>query len=308
MYRFISLSLLTTLMLWSTSLEEVIALSDKNPSLQSVTAQIEMYEHLYKASQSKNYPSLDLSYGTSYLNETPIMYFNQMPIEVESQNIYTGTLKLTYPLFTGFAIGAGIEMAKLERDRAVLKAEDTKRNLYLGAVQLYVQAVSLKHITVSKNRALEAIEKSYQKVQGFYKQGMIPPSELYRIEANLHEMETSRTKSENDYKIVLNQLSTLTKSTIDTVEDIPLIQELDLRQLQREALERRPDLKSIELMIKEQTSKVALAESANYPSVALVGQLSQVGDDPLHNGTGYSNKDKSAVGVQLNYNLFSGFF
>ena len=307
--------ILSTVMVFGSSLAEVIHLSKNNPALQAATQQAEVYAHLYDVAKSKDYPSVDLSYGGTYLNEEPVVYlqgsFPGLPpgtaMQVQSQNFYSGALKLTYPLFTGFAVTAGIEEAKLRMDRAKLEAKDAKRNLYLGIVQTYVAAVSMKHLLVSQQKALEATQKSYDKAKGFFDQGISSPSELYRIKAELYAIRAQKTETQNHYKIALNGLSMLAKTKINNVEQLPRTQKFSLGRLKQKALNNRPDLMAIRLMIKEQQSKITQAESANYPSVALYGQIARVGDGPGLNGDGYSNKDRSAVGFQLSYNLFSGF-
>jgi len=307
--------ILSTVMVFGSSLAEVIRLSKNNPSLQAATQQAEVYTHLYDVAKSKNYPSVDLSYGGTYLNEEPVVFlrgsFPGLPpgtaMQVQSQNFYSGALKLTYPLFTGFAVTAGIEEAKLRMDRAKLEAKDAKRNLYLGIVQAYVAAVSMKHLLVSQQKALEATQKSYDKAKGFFDQGISSPSELYLIQAGLYAIRTQKTETLNHYNIALNRLSMMTKTKIDTVEQLPRTHKFSLERLKQKALQKRPDLMAIRIMVQEQQSKIIQAESANYPTVALFGQLARVGDGPGLNGDGYSNKDRSAVGFQVSYNLFSGF-
>jgi len=76
-----------------------------------------------------NYPSLELSFSGRYLREKPVMYVgNSFPsfppgtaLQVQSQNQYSGTLKLTYPLFSGFAVSSLIDTAKYEAKRVVAK-------------------------------------------------------------------------------------------------------------------------------------------------------------------------------------------
>ena len=88
---------------------------------------------------------------------------------------------------------------------------------------------------------------------------------------------------------------------------MPNIEKLSLESLTQQALQNRPDLQALEVMVKEQQSQVDLAKSTNYPTVALFAQASQVGDSPELDGDGHTNKDRSAAGFMINYNLFSGF-
>jgi outer membrane protein TolC len=309
------LGILIAVMSFGSTLEETIVLSEQNPSIRAAMQQAKVYASLHDAAKSGHYPSLDLSYSGTYLYEEPVVYlqgsFPGLPpgtaLQIQAQNLYSGAIRLTYPLFTGFAVSAQIDEAKLRMYRAVLEADDAKRNLYMGVVQAYTAAVSMKHLMDSQQDALEATQKSYDKAKGFFDLGMGSASELYRIEANLHAVKAQQIQTNNRYKIALSQLSLMTKETINTVESLPSIQELSLDQLIQKAIVSRPDLRAIRLIVQEQQSKIDLAKSTYYPSVGLYAQAARVGDTLALDGDGFTNKDRSAAGFQINYNLFSGF-
>ncbi|MEA1893346.1 MAG: TolC family protein [Campylobacterota bacterium] len=315
MKNFAYIGILCAVMSYGSTLEEMITLSEKNPSIKAALHQAKVYKSLHSAAQSENYPSLDISYGGTYLHEDPVMYLNSsfagLPpgteMQVQARNLYVGAVKLTYPLFTGFAVTAQIDKSKLRMKRASLEAEDAKRNLYINIVQAYTTALSLKHLIDSEQKAYEATQKSYDKAKAFFDLGMSSSAELYRIEANLNAIKAKQIQTDNGYKIALSQLSLMTKEKIMDVKVLPNIEELSLEKLTKQALQNRPDLQALRLMVKEQQSEIDLAKSSYYPSVALFAQASQVGDTLELDGDGYTNKDRSAAGFSINYNLFSGF-
>ena len=77
--------------------------------------------------------------------------------------------------------------------------------------------------------------------------------------------------------------------------------------LLQEALTARPDLLALETQLDLARTQEQAAESGYYPNVALYGRLARQGDSWELAGDGYTNKDKSAVGFEVTYNLFSGF-
>ncbi|WP_331774444.1 TolC family protein [Sulfurospirillum sp. 1612] len=293
------------------TLPQIIASSETNPSIQAAQQQAKAYEHLLDVAKSSNYPSLDLSYGGTYLDEKPVVYLPASlgggTWQMQSQNIYTGAVSLSYPLFSGFAISARIDEAQLKKQRATLKVKDSKRTLYLNIVHLYTQALAMKHIIVSQKEALAATQESYKKVQGFFEEGMCSSSELYRMEAALHQIQSELVNTKNQYKILLRQLSFLANTTIDTVASLPKIGTIAYTKLKSEALQKRPDIQAMKLLVKETQANIRLAKSGYYPHVALFAQVAYGGDTPALNGDGYTNKNKSAAGFKINYNLFSGF-
>ena len=310
----LSFILISSQILYATALEKIIALADDAPLLQAANAKSQAYEKLYEAQKSLDYPSLDLTYSGTYLKEKPVMYmqssFPLLPsgsaLQIQSQNQYKGTLRLSYALFSGFAVSSLIDKAKYEAKKEALAAEDTKRNLYLGVVALYAKALSFKHLIDSQKIALEATQKSYDKAKAFYELGLIAPSQLYRLEAALNAAKSRLLEIQNSYKVALTQLSALVGKEIIQIQELPQIHIVSLKTLTQEALTKRPDLLALSMMVHKQQSQIALAKSSYYPSVALFVQASQVGDGVDLNGDGFTNKDRSAAGFVINYNLFNG--
>ena len=311
MIKLIFIILLLNAYSFAASLKEVIEFSKTNLSIQAKEQQSKVYDNLLSVAESSNYPSLDISYGGTYLNEKPIVYlpinFGGGEMQMQSQNTYKGALTLSYPLFSGFAISSQIEEAKLKKQRALLKVEDAKRNLYLNIVHMYSSALSIKHIISSEKIALKATQDGYKKAKEFFDLGMSSSSELYRIEASLHKIEAELIKRKKEYKAILNQLSFMSNFKLTDVQKLPNIGVIEFEKLKIEALQKRPDLLATKLIIDEAEAKIKLAKSKDYPSIILFAQAVYSGDNPSLNGDGYTNKDKSVAGFKINYNIFSGF-
>jgi outer membrane protein len=99
----------------------------------------------------------------------------------------------------------------------------------------------------------------------------------------------------------------LTQHPVTGVGALPESGELDLETLTEEALRTRPDLEALRLDVDKRQEEVTLSKSGYYPTVSLYAQAAYQGDGPELNGDGYTNKDQSAAGFRLIYNLFSGF-
>ena len=288
------------------TLKDTVAMAENAPLIKAVKAKAKAYKQLYNVSKSQNYPSLDLSYSGTYLKDKPVVYFGGSTFQMQSQNQYAGAIKLTYPLFTGFAISSMIDKAKFASKKVSLEAKDTKRNLYLSVVQLYAMALSFKHLINSQKQAYNATKKSYDKAKAFFDLGMISQSELYRIQASLKKIKAQLINAKNSYETALTQLSSTVKGDISDVSALPDVKNLSLKTLTNEALLKRPDLQTLQMLVKEQQSQINLAKSSYYPNVTLFAQASQIGDTSELNGDGFTNKDRSAAGFVINYNLFSG--
>ena len=292
--------------LFALSLQEAIVYSQRAPLLKSLKAKTQSYKKHAQAQKSLNYPSLELSYGALYLKEKPVMYFAGSALQVQSQNQYKGSIKLTYPLFEGFAFASLIDKATYAAKRVALEAEDTKRNLYLNVVRLYTSALSFAKLIQSEKVAYNATKQSYDKAKAYHELGLIAESELYRIEASLSGSSSHLIEMKNNYKIALIQLSAAIGREVTEVDDLGMVQEKKLDDLLKNALEKRPDILALKMMLQEQKAQIILAKSSYYPSVLLFAEASQIGDTTALNGDGYTNKDRSAVGFLIHYNLFDG--
>ena len=295
------------------TLGEIMQLVDTNPQLKTAEQKSRAAKARYASHQSANYPSLDAVYSATYLFEKPVVYLSTpgapaaAEVQIQSQNQYDGALRLSYPLFTGFAASSAIDMSKSAMQRSRLEAEDVRRNLYLGTVNAYASAVAAEQFQSAQQKALEAIKKSYAKAKGMSGQGMLPPSELYRIEAGYHATESALIRAKNRYRIALNALSFLADTSVSEVSALPQYRDLGEEQVLTQALEKRPDLQALKKILSMQQSRVELEKSGYYPTVTLYAQLAQHGDDWRLDGDGYTNKDRSAAGFTVNYNLFEGF-
>ena len=306
-----SLFFLLPSLLLAQSYTQIIKDVDNSLALKSATQMQEVTQKLYESAKGKNYPTLDASFTGYRLYETPTITF-YTPLGASTQpmgtkNNFQGAISLKYPLFSGFAISGLIDKAKFQSKQAKLKTSDLKRNLYLNATKLAVAIASTKESFQAMQKAKEATQKALQKAQGFYDNGLIPPSELYNIKAKKYQIEATLTELQSRHKQLLNQLSYLLNSKIESIE-LPHLQDihLDKEKLLQNALNSREDIKAIEAALGMDKAEVMMAKSGYYPTLALAAELKRQGDTPALNGNGYINPDQSYVGATLNWNLFNG--
>jgi outer membrane protein len=315
MRRILAVLSLTGTLLFAQSLPELVRTSQHAPLLKAAGARSALYHERSEAAKSARYPSLDAAFSGTYLKEEPVVFlqssFTGLPpgttLQTQSQELYFGALRLTYPLFTGFAASAGIDAASAEAMKARLEEEDARRNLYLRLTRAYAEAVAMKNLARADGEALDAMEKSYAKAKGFFEKGLLAESELLRIEADRFAIKSLAIRHQNGYETALLQLSYLSDTNVTQVTPLPLPQRVEPETVLAEALASRPDLRVLKEELGLARQQERAAKSGYYPSVALYGQLASQGDSWELDGDGYTNKDKSAAGFEVTYNLFSGF-
>lgn len=305
---------LLPLCLYAQTYTELLNLLEKNNSYKSAKELQSASESLYQAAQGKNLPSLDATLSAIEFNDIPNMTLHLPSFPVTTANVGTrkhleGALVLSYPLFTGFAISSSIDKAKLESEQASLKVTNLKRNLAMHMTQLFSTIVAEEQVIEALVSSELAINQSYKKAKGFYDNGLLAQSELYAIEAKKYDIEAQILHHRNQKKQLLNQLSSILNTKIEAVQSTTLktFDTPHLNEVITLALNEREDLQAMAKAIDVAQSSVELAKSKNYPTLAMVGVLKRQGDSLELNGDGYTNADKSYVGLSASWNLFNGY-
>ncbi len=309
---FLSLLLLPTLLICE-DFTTMLKLANNNLLLKAKTQESIAKQALYEASKAKNYPTLNAKLTASHLKDTPTMNFNlpftQTPskFQVAKKTNYTGEIGIVYPLFTGFAISGLIEKARLDAAKAKLEEKDTKRRLYMKIASLYGELFSIDKAKKANQKAIEAIEESLKKARGFFKAGLLAPSELENIKAKKYEIKASLMTLINQKETLLKTLSYLTDSKIKTIDKLPQINLPKHQNLLNNAIEKREDILALKKLLQMDDEDIKLAKSEKYPSFLVTGALKSQGDTLRLNGDGYTNPNKSFVAAVVEYKLFDGF-
>ena len=307
------LATLLPALVWAQSYREIIKAIDHAPALQSAKQMEAASRHLYKSVRAKELPSLDATLSAAWLHETPTATFHMpmlQPLKVPmgKKTNYVGEIALKYPVFTGFAITAMVDRAKWQKEQAHLKVLDLKRNLYLNATKLITAILAVGSNIDALHKAREAMDAAYRKAHGLYKNGLLPPSDLYNIKARKSDIDAALTEAVAQKKQLLNKLSYLIGKPVTSVE-IPtrLKHAFERDSMIEEALRQREDIRALEVSLKMDEADVKLAKSGYYPTVAAAVALKRQGDSLALNGNGITNADQSYVGLEASWNLFHGF-
>ena len=288
--------------------EGIVKSIDDSLVLKSAKELQKAKEFSYKAEKGKLYPSLEISLDAIKLEETPTVKFGQMKLPMGTKNRFEGEIGVRYPLFSGFAISALVDRAKLESEEAKLKVLDLKRELILKASYIYSLILSLKAKEEALREAKKAVDLSYKKALGLYKNGLLTISEVYNIKAKKFDIDSIITETKAKKKKLLNSLSyILDKKIKDAEKPGKEIKSFDRENAIKSALENREDIKSLKKLLEIDKKDIELAKSRFYPSIVAAAGLKRKGKDLSLNGDGYTNANENYAAVKISWNLFSGF-
>jgi len=264
------------------------------------------------AAEGRNLPSLDLMFRGAWLKETPTMTLHTglgpaQPLPMGKKRQFVGELRLSYPLFTGFAVTAQIDRNRWEAVRARLKRLDLRRNLILRLTGLYGAVRAQRRVLVAQIEAKKAMLSARKKAEGLYKNGLLPPADLYKIRAKVYEVDAQIAQTRSRIGQILNELGYLTGCSVHSVAGPIVLHSLPGKaRLKRRAFAQRSDLRALRALLKVDEAQIRLAESRYYPTVALAAGLKRHGDTPALRGDGFTNADQSYVGMNISWNLFNG--
>jgi len=308
--------LLSLGLLQAQSYREIVKHITETPAMQGAQLLQKAAEEAAYANEGKELPSLDLNFQGAWLKDTPTMYLHEvngitlpkpLPMPMGKTRDFIGELKLSYPLFTGFAISAQIDRSRLEAQQARLKVLDARRNLILNATELYGAIETTQATLQALYKAKKATLSALKKAEGLYKNGLIPPADLYNIKARVYDVDASITETRSHREQLLNQLSYLAGERISGLNGtIPLATPPTPGTLKQEAYRKRSDLRVLQTLLHIDEAQIRLAESRYYPTVGVAAALKRHGDTLALDGDGFTNADRSYVGVDLSWNLFNG--
>lgn len=305
--------LLLPAFLFAEDFATLLKLANDNLLLKAKRYEITAKEALLRASKAKNYPTLDAKLTAAYLKDEPTMNF-KLPFEgmppkfqVGKKANYTGEINIAYPIFTGYAISGQIEKAKLDTAKTKLEEKDEKRRLYIKIASLYANIFGINYAVNANEDAKTAIERSLEKARGFFKAGLLAPSELENIKAKKHEITASLQTLKNQKRTLLQTLSYLCESDIENIDKLPSFKLPSAKRLLTTAVRKREDILVIKKLLEMDEEDIKMTKSKLYPSLALTGALKLQGDTLKLNGDGYTNPNKSYIAAVVNYDIFDGF-
>ena len=309
MKKVVWISWIITSLLGAESYRAVIHNLNRSLKLQSAQAMQQAASALADAESGRALPTLDASIRGVHLRTQPM--FRGLPaplppaIPMGGKNRVEAALTLRYPLFSGFAIGASIDKARLRREQAALRVTDLRRNLALGATRLYAAAVALRHTEAAQSEARHAIAQAYTKAKGMRDAGLIDEASLSTIEAQAYEMDAQITRTRTQYRQTLARLGQLTRRDLRSVDAHSFaLPNPSQKKILSTALHSRADLVALRKSAQMSQQDIRLAKSTFMPQVGLEAALKHEGE--TLGSLGDTQTDRSYVAIGATWNLFNG--
>lgn len=317
-FRFLFIYLILFGLICSTGQAETLEINDAVAIALSSHQRIRQAQELYSASSAmataahgERLPSIDVGFSYDHLSDYPVQTISGVNLITSDKDLVHYEIKIKQPLFTGFALSARNNLAELDVDMAGYDLQQARRMLaldvHISALQL-LQAESTQRLIKQQRKQFE---DHLADVKAAYIEGMVPGNDRLKAEVALATVV-------QQLQIVVSQV-TMARSRLNLLIGRPqhhpleiiepqLVQQpqYSLQQLIEIALKQRPEIHTAELALNSSDENIRLANSQNYPQVALVASYWRNGDNLTASHNSYRNQDNAAIGVHLDWNLFSG--
>ena len=304
------------------TLERAIAIAlERNPMIDLAGAGVDRAEARLAEARGTRLPALSVSEDVTRTTN-PVFVFGQLlgqeaftvqHFDVnflnrpDALNNFATRLSLEQPLWTGGRIAGAIGAAEAGREAALAGGRRVRQQVIHQVVDAYSGAVVAEHFLAVARQALETARGHVELVADLREAGLVVEADLLRArvrESELREMviraEAGRAVARAALALAMG-LPAETSLTLPSGLGDPPADDEALADLEREALERRPDLKAITHQLEAATSMVRAARGGLWPTIGAGGVWEANAEDaPGTDGTNWT------VMLTARFRLFDG--
>ncbi len=226
--------------------------------------------------------------------------------------LYTATLSVQQPLFTGFALLSTYQNAVIQKEQAAAQVNSAELRLTLLVQENFLRLLAAREGHRSAKDQLERLQSQLKVAQAFYKVGLSPRIDVLQAERDLSDAEDKLLQAENTVLTQETRLNTLlglpldaTPPYVGSLDFIPF--SLSLEECLRRAYGQRPDIRIAQHAVAVAGKERTLAQSGFYPQLNAGLDYSRSGENAMVNGGDLMSTEFSewSAGVSMSWNLFN---
>lgn len=224
-------------------------------------------------------PTVNFSFQAVNNIELPLLVFMGRSFRVGTKYNFTHAFQVQLPIFLGGARFANWSIQKNSKKslKALLKGKE--EDVALKAIQAYFQVVLSGDLIRVNQNAAEAARANYEQVKKFYNAGSASQLDLMRAKTRYLQSLPGVTSAKNALKLAEENLKFLLNfNAQDSIVVLDSLQEMDflkglsqktLEELQKIAIESRPDYQSMQYRGKVVKSQKYIAGSTFLPQIVV---------------------------------------
>jgi len=300
-----------SLPLFSITLESLTSYALKHSIVVKQTkAQLELAKLSHKQSKLKQFGELDAvgSYTHYNIERTlaplpPSAMMSGEPITT-SKDIYSAGVNYSVPLFTGFGMTRGIEMANISKEMSKAKTLLTKEELVYNIRSLYITILSLEDMKKAQQSYIDALQRLKKDIAYKVELGKKAEVDLIKSEADIEEANAGLENIVANIEITKSTLASLAGRSVKKV--VPIKFKVSKNNISVDRLyEKAANLNKVkveDLSIKKADKAVQKNKSSLYPQLSLNAYYGKNYGEDIKTGKD-DDEEIYQVGLNAKYNL-----
>jgi outer membrane protein len=271
------------------SLDQCLQLAFANTEPVKIAVKnVEKAKEGVKQARSGFFPTLNYQTGYSDLSgDLPVLGWPNGKPYYSWEQVVTGNVSLTQPLYTAGKLTYGLKLAQLQLDYALENERKVKQDLVYNVKAAYYQVWLSEKVLAVAQDALSNLDRHVDQIQKFYAAGTASKYDLSRAQVQRDTLKPQVIKAENAVAIIKLNLATLIGADRDqkfTVavnsEQLNLPKEavFEVNRLVESAYQNRSDIRQIQQLKQVNDLKTALAKAEYQPNLLLVGNYGGKGE------------------------------
>jgi len=300
------------------SLDEAIEIGlQRNKGLHSSMMRVEYADSRSGEIDAQLLPTVKLTGAYLRLSDVPpsqvSLPFSPQPITLSPSVLNNYSLKVTVqqPLFTGFKLSRTADIAEYTANATRQDFERDRSSLIFDIKQAYWSLLLATELENVVEENVEQMKLHLQDAQSLLEQRMTTTSEVLKVQVQLSEAKLRQIDTRNNVRLARIRLNSLLGVPLDT--DIRPSTDArheprkydDLPSLVLRAMERRPELKSMEWRVKAGEAAVSVARSSWFPQIYLTGNYYSSRPNQRWFPAQDAIKDSWDVGVAVSFDLWN---
>lgn len=230
---------------------------------------------------------------------------------LHSDRIFTNTVQVTFPLYTGGKIENAIEAAELGRDAADLTLEATRQAIKQQTTSAYFQILQYRNLIQVNKEAVDTLQAHLDNVNAQYRVGTVAKSDVLRSQVELANQQQNLVSAQNNYDVAVATFNNIvglpTDTIVDAKEDLSYTKyDISLPRCTDYALIHRPDGIAMERAWKKAEATMKAAKAGYRPNVGAFVSRDWSGDKAFSTNTVKISEasDGTTAGLSATWDIF----
>jgi outer membrane protein TolC len=292
------------------TLQQALAIAlDYSPNIKQSLAELDKAVSAKKEAFTYFLPSLSTTYYWQRSQNPLQFHTGGTTITVGAENTYTWSTGLSQPLFTGFRLASQYELSKLGVDLAEINLFLAYLDVALKVKEAYFLYLRyIKGVQVAEE-AVKQLEAQLKVSRDFYEGGSIPKNDVLKTEVRLSDARQQRVSALNNRALGRARLNRLLGLPVehkllvkDILKSYPV--KIDYEAARNVAIIERPELKAVNLQLKQADQSIKKAQSGYWPQVNLKASYDFQSDSPAMGDSDFYDATDWRVVTQLDWSFW----